>query len=51
VCRRAEGGRGKYHTRSDKEFCGKACSQWWSDNFGDSKKARAKRERQRCKKT
>jgi len=43
--------RDKYRTRSDKEFCGKACSQWWTDNFGDSKKARAKRERQRRKKS
>jgi hypothetical protein len=38
------GARGKYRTRRDKEFCSKACAQWWSDNYGNSKKARRKRE-------
>lgn len=37
------GARGKYRTRRDKEFCSKACAQWWSDNYGNSKKARRKR--------
>lgn len=41
-----KGARSKYRTRKDKVFCGKACAQWWSDNFGNSKKARLKRERQ-----
>ena len=32
--------------REDKVFCGRpACKQWWSDNYGDSKKARAARKR------
>ena len=32
--------------RKDKVFCGRpACKQWWSDNYGDSKKARAARKR------
>ncbi len=34
-----KGVRGKYRTRRDKEFCSKACAQWWSDNYGNSKKA------------
>jgi hypothetical protein len=41
-----KGVRGKYRTRKDKEFCSKACAQWWSDNYGDSKKAKQKRKRQ-----
>lgn len=41
-----KGARGPYRTRVDKQFCSKACAQWWSDNYGDSKKARRKRERQ-----
>ena len=44
-----KGVRGKYRTRKDKEFCSKACAQWWSDNYGDSEKARQKRERERKK--
>jgi hypothetical protein len=44
-----KGKRGSYRTRRDKEFCSKACAQWWSDNYGDSKKARQKQERQRLK--
>lgn len=35
--------RGKYRTRKDKRFCSKACAQWWSDNYGNSEKARRKR--------
>jgi hypothetical protein len=46
-----KGARGAYRTRRDKKFCSKACAQWWSDNYGDSKKARQKRERQRQKKS
>jgi len=46
-----KGVRGTYRTRKDKEFCSKACAQWWSDNYGDSKKAREKRERERQKKS
>jgi hypothetical protein len=46
-----KGARGKYRTRKDKEFCSKACAQWWSDNYGNSKKAKQKRERERQKKS
>jgi hypothetical protein len=36
------------HKRSDTVYCDRpACKVWWSDNFGDSKKAKAKRDRQR----
>ena len=32
--------------RKDKVFCGRAaCKQWWSDNYGNCKKARAARKR------
>jgi hypothetical protein len=37
------GPRGKCRTRKDKVFCSKACAQWWSDNYGNSKKAKRKR--------
>lgn len=36
-------------TYSNKVFCSHACRQWWSDNFGNSQKARAKRERQQAR--
>jgi hypothetical protein len=42
-----KGARGKYRTRRDKQFCCKACAQWWSDNYGNSKKAKRKREKGR----
>jgi hypothetical protein len=42
-----KGVRGKYRTRKDKVFCSKACSQWWSDNYGNSKKANRKRKKER----
>jgi hypothetical protein len=36
----------QHRTHSNKEFCSRACVQWWSDNYGNnSKKAKAKRER------
>jgi len=35
----------KHQTHSNKEFCSLACKQWWSDNYGNSKKAKRKRER------
>jgi hypothetical protein len=41
-----KGVRGKYRTRKDKEFCSKACAQWWSDNYGNSEKAKRKREKE-----
>ncbi|CAA9447876.1 MAG: hypothetical protein AVDCRST_MAG28-1053 [uncultured Rubrobacteraceae bacterium] len=41
--------RGNYRTRKDKEFCSKACKQWWSYNYGNSKIARAKREREQAR--
>lgn len=37
----------RHRTHGNKEFCSPACRVWWSDNFGDSKKARARRERER----
>jgi hypothetical protein len=39
------GSRGKHRTHSNKVFCSPACRQWWSDNFGNSKKAKRKQER------
>jgi hypothetical protein len=43
------GSRRKHQTHSNKVFCSPACRQWWSDNLGNSKKARAKRERQQAR--
>jgi hypothetical protein len=39
------GSRSKHRTHSNKVFCSGTCRQWWSDNFGNSKKAKRKRER------
>lgn len=36
----------KHRTHSNKEYCSKACKQWWSDNYGNSEKAKQKRRRE-----
>jgi hypothetical protein len=39
----------KHRTHSNKVFCSHTCRQWWSDNLGNSMKARAKRDRQQAR--
>jgi hypothetical protein len=39
----------QHRTHSNKEFCSRACVQWWSDNFGNSEKAKRKRALEEAK--
>ena len=53
VSQEEEEGR-QHRTHKNRAFCSRACIQWWSDNYGDSKKAKRKRasaELERMKKS